>query len=688
MEDHLSLPSFFSPRSIAVIGASRDPQSVGTTILDNIIHGNFKGSVYPINPKATEISGLPCYPSVESVSQPIDLCIIAVPSTIVPIVLEQAGKKNIPYAVIISSGFKETGPSGLLLEQQLTHIAKKYNIHILGPNCLGIIHPHIHLNASFAKTSALPGSIAFVSQSGAIGTAMLDFLNTKNIGLSHFISVGNESDLTAMDFIKPLSEDEKTSVIGIYLEQIPYANKFLLRIEELRKQKNIKPMVILKAGLTTQGSAATKSHTGALSGSNVASSTLFHQAGILMVETIEEFIDTLTAFSQNPPSMSNTVTIITNAGGPGVLAVDTAISHDLTLFSTPSYTNPNDIHGDAKVEDFSKALIHASKDETGNIFTIITPQTTTDIAGVAHAIIDAKKTIQKPFVVCSMGQTAMEEATQLLQKNHITTVLYPENGIIALSHLWHWHQYAQIVRGVPKIYDITRQQTAKETFVSMTQSKKSLFHTEALDLLRLYGIPTPSYIFASSKEKLLSSISQLADTVVLKILSPDIVHKTESKAIALNIPKNTLAETYDRMMKTIAKHYQNARIEGVLCMDFVPIQDGFEMIIGIKQEPNVGKMIMIGAGGIMVELMKDVSFRFTPITPKDASMMIDELNISPLFTGFRGKQPLDKEALVDMLCRISQLVTDFPAIQELDCNPLVVFPKGKGVTLLDARILL
>ena len=676
MTNTAALNALFGPQSIAVVGVSRDAVSVGSTIYANIIENGFKGSVFPVNPFIQEFHQKVCYPSVLAIPQTIDLAVVVVPASVVPSVLEEIGKKEIPLAIIISSGFSEIGAEGLNREIHIRTVAKKYKIALLGPNCLGVIHPHEKINASFARTQPIPGSIAFISQSGALGAALLDIITPKGIGLSHFISLGNKADINELNILEYLSSDQTTSVIGLYVEQLRDAKELIAVGKKMATNPNPKPIVILKGGRTKEGTEAVHSHTGSLAGIPEAYSALFDQACMMQAYSTQEFINTLVCFSQNPIPSGNSCAVLTNAGGPAILATDTLISSGVIVPSILGNHNPIDLLGDAQAKEYQEMLSKLESEESvHSILGIVTPQAVTKIADTANAFCIHKKTSKKPLAVSWMGDQIMKEGKEILDMGHIPVSKYPEQTAVMLSNL---HKYASMRNQISK--------TQSEITPSSSLSSSPIDTMDPLSIVKSLGIPVPSYVCVKDIQSIPPSLSSLGDTIVIKLILKQIIHKTDSGAIRVNVPKGDAERNAAEMLEQVQKIIPSVIIDSILLMDMVNISEGLECIVGIKKEAGLGTLIMLGVGGIFVEVMKDVTFRFAPLMYYDADQMIHTLKSSAVFHGTRGKQPLDRQALIEALLKVSSLAINHPEITELDINPLLVKPKGQGVIALDCRL--
>ena len=681
MNNPSALETLFHPKSIGVAGVSHDESSVGSTIYKNIVGNGFKGTVLPINPFLKIFQGVTCYPSVLTAPGIIDLAIVVVPAAIVPSVIEEIGKKSIPVAIIISSGFSEVGAKGTILEKQIQEIAGKYHISILGPNCLGIISPQTKLNASFARTTPLPGSIAFLSQSGALGTALLDIITPKGIGLSHFISLGNKMDINELDILEFLAEDQSTSVIGMYIEQLKDAERCIAIGKKIALLDSPKPIIVLKSGKTKEGNEAVRSHTGAMAGIPEAYSALFTQSMMIETKSTQEFINTLVSFSENPLPRGNSCAVLTNAGGPAILATDTLISSGVEVSPLTKSHNPIDLLGDAKASDFHKTLSALEEDGgVDSILGIVTPQTVTEIPDTANAFCMHKSTSKKPMAVCWMGEGVMKEGKKLLDMGKIPNSKYPEQTATMLANL---HRFARFQK---RLVDT---QSTDHTELHLQRSPTFLRMEEnPLDLLKNYHIPVAPFVISESASLNIVNLNELSDTVAIKILSKHIIHKSDVGAVSLDIPKGMAIQKAKDMIQSVQQKVPEAEVLSVLFMNMIEIQKGVECIVGVKKEEGLGTVVVFGLGGIFIELLNDVSMRFAPLTPADAKDMIEELRTKALFSGFRRSAPLDVEAGVATLLSVSQLVVEHPEITELDINPLVVLPKGQGVIALDCRLTL
>jgi acetyl coenzyme A synthetase (ADP forming)-like protein len=704
----MSLYHLLSPQSIAVVGASTKPGSVGNGILKNLVAPDqgvaFSGKVYPVNPKASELFGLRCYANLTEIHDPIDLAVIIVPAASVPEVLKEAGRKNIPAAMIISSGFKETGEAGKILEEQVVTLCKEYRITLLGPNCLGFIHPALNLNTSFAPLMPEAGDIAFLSQSGALCTAILDFTHTAKVGFSKFISLGNKACLAENELLRHLAQDENTRVIGFYTEALENANNLIETGRAILARAQAKPIIALKAGLTQAGAAASASHTGSLGGSEAAYRALFTQSKMIQAQSLEELLNFMVTFSRNELPEGNHVAIITNAGGPGVMATDAAVRSGLVLAELSSETqealkrvlpsaanthNPVDVLGDAHADRYQAALdLVAADRHVDSILVILTPQTTTEIEATAQAIIDTKRKTAKPIVAVFAGDSLVGPGRQMFNEAKVAVLPYPEqamHSLGALAKVAQWRK--EPLSQTASFSDVDKEKVAN-IFQKVRQDNRThLSEEEAWDVLSAYGFPVLRKAIARTPGEAQAAAESLSVPVALKIVSPDITHKSDAGGVLLNVEPGQVAEAYRAMMERVAQNVPSAKLEGVLVVEMAQ-SGGREIILGIKKEPGLGTMLMFGLGGIYVETFKDVAFRFTPLTSADIKEMTQEVKSLPLLTGARGQQGIDLDKLREYIACLSQLATDFPEIQELDINPLLTFPSASDFRMLDARITL
>lgn len=698
---NMNLETFFSPRSIAVIGASTNVGSVGYTLTENLLENGYTGTIYPINPKTETLFGLPCYAKISLIPHEIDLAIIIVPANIVPLVLREVGEKGVRSAIIISAGFKETGDEGRKLEEEITSIAKEKNIALLGPNCLGFLRPSIGLNASFAKVLPSDGTIAFFSQSGALCTALLD-LSKDSLGFSHFVSIGNKAIIDENSLLKFLSTQKEVSVMSLYTEGITDANKLIETGQAILARVDAKPIIALKSGTTIAGTEASSSHTGALAGSDSAYTALFKQARIVRAESFENLIDLLSVFSHNALPENNRIAIITNAGGLGVLATDSAIENDLRIahlsdetksklrsFLPPSASvnNPVDVLGDALADRYRYALESIIGDDSVDIIlVIVTPQTMTEDVKTAEAIISIKKHYHKPIVAVFAGKESFRAGIDLLHANDVAVFAYPESSMRALGALARVTAWRTKLALPEIILPPCETEKAREILTKIqNEGRTTPTEKETSEILSAYGFPFFSIYEVQTKEEAIVAGEKIGKKVALKIVSPDIIHKSDAGGVILGIDPKKTGEAFERLIETVKKNVPDARIDGALIVEMAE-SGGKELLLGLKKEPGLGTLLVFGLGGIYVETLKDVTMRFVPVNENDIEEMIHELKSSAILTGVRGEAGIDMKYLKETLMRLAQFAIDFPEVAELDINPLLVFSEGANFRVLDARI--
>lgn len=683
----LSFDKLFYPQSVAVIGASRDPNTVGNDILKNLINYGYKDKIFPVNPKADLILNTKCYHSILEIPDPIDLAIIVVPSTIVPTVLKEATDKKVKAVIIISSGFKEIGEGGLLREDLIKQICLENNMTLIGPNCLGIINTDNNLNASFSSIMPLSGNVGFISQSGALITPIIDLATKLKIGFSKILSIGNKACIKETDIIEYLFNDKQTKIILIYAEQLNNAEKIINTVKKLSKI-TAKPVIILKSGKTTAGAKASSSHTGSLAGEDTAYEALFKQAGIIRVSNLSEMYSLTSVFINNPVPKGSKVAIITNAGGPGILATDEAVSNGLELASLDK--NPVDIIGDAKSDRYEIALNNTlSNNEVDSLLVIVTPQSMTDLENIAKVIIKAKKNYPKPILACFMGADLAEKSRELALNNKISFFEYPEIAMKSLAMFTNYYSWVNSLRDevIQTFNDVNKEEVRKIVVVVKNDKREFIDEEKSIKILKAYHFPILLRHKATSIDEAQQIANKINKPLAMKIISPDIEHESDVNGVLLNVQSEDAGDKYKLLVANVTKIMPQANLEGVSITEMIE-KDGEEMIIGFKTEPDLGKLIMFGLGGVNVEVLNDVAFRFAPLSTDDIDKLIIETRAYKIIKGFRRQPPLDIEAVKECLARLSQLAMEFPEFKELDINPLFILPKGKGVRVLDARIVL
>ncbi len=702
-----TLEALFAPRSVAVIGASTKPDSLGRVVFKNILFHGYTGVVYPINPKANSILGVKAYPSVLAAPDKIDLAVIIVPASAVGAVLEECGQKKVRAAVIISAGFKEIGEEGAKREAELQEIARRYGIALVGPNCLGIMNtaPEVSLNATFAPGMPRRGNIAFISQSGALGVAALEHAQRQHIGLSKFISIGNKADLHETHLLEYLKDDPLSDVVLLYLEDLEDPQGFHTLATEITGERTKKmPILAIKSGRTLEGAKAATSHTGALAGSDEVYDSVFMQSGALRVETIEELFDYAVAFAHQPLPKENRIAIVTNAGGAGILATDAAVRYGLQLASftaetertlrallppTVNVANPVDMTGEPNELRYETVVRTVLADpNVDGVIVIAAPHILMSLENIARHIVQASQETQgeKPLLACLMAVTDARPAIEILEKAAIPNYGFPERAARALAAMARYSGWVHRPRTEYRIFtDIQGEQVREIIVRAQREGRSFLPEPEAHELLKAYGFPMLTYRFAQSEEETLKAADQIGYPLVLKIVSPDIVHKVDVGGVKLGIAnEHELQSSYRQMLSAVKTAKPQARIWGVFVQEFV--KGGKETILGLKRDPLFGPLLMFGLGGIYVEALRDVTFRIAPIRELGVQRMIRQIRGFKILEGFRGEPPSDIDALAECLARLSQLAVDLEEIVELDINPLIVFEKGHGARVVDARI--
>jgi acetyl coenzyme A synthetase (ADP forming)-like protein len=702
-----SLEALFAPKSVAVIGASTKPDSLGRAVFKNILFHGYTGVVYPVNPKAKSILGVKAYPSVLDIPDEIDLAVIIVPAIAVANVLEDCGRKGVRAAIVISAGFKEIGEEGAQRERELQQIAQRYGIALLGPNCLGIINtdPAVSLNATFAPGMPRQGNIAFISQSGALGVAALEYAQRQKIGLSKFISIGNKADLHENHLLDYLKDDPLSDVILLYVEDLEDPQGFHRLATEITSERPKKiPILAIKSGRTLEGAKAATSHTGALAGSDEVYDSIFMQSGVLRVETIEELFDYAIAFAQQPLPQSNRIAIVTNAGGAGILATDAAVRHGVQLAEfteetvrklrellppTVNVANPVDMTGEPNEQRYETVVRTVLEDpNVAGVVVIAAPHILMSLENIARHIVRAVQEIhtEKPVLACLMAVTDARPAIEILEEANIPHYSFPERAARALAAMARYREWVHRPRTEYRVFTDVQIEQARETIArAKRQGRSLLLEPEAHDVLKAYGFPVLQYRFAKSEDEALHAAREIGYPVVLKIVSPDIAHKVDVGGVKLDIHSDAeLRENYRQMLADVQKAKPDARIFGVFVQEF--IKGGKETILGLKRDPLFGPLLMFGLGGIYVEALRDVTFRIAPIRELGVQRMIRQIRGFKILEGFRGEPPSDIDAIAECLARLSQLATQLEEIVELDINPLVVFEKGRGARVVDARI--
>lgn len=693
------LKKIFSPKNIAFIGASEEKDSIGRSLMKNLTE-SFEGEIIPVNPKKESVLGYDCLDSVNSIEKDVDLAVIATPPSVVFEVLEEIGNKGIKNVVVITAGFAETGKKGRKRQEKLKDIAEKYELNLVGPNCLGVINTSNNLNTTFANQKPIPGNISFLSQSGAFITAVLDWSVENNVGFKDIVSLGNEAVLNSTDFIKEWGKDPQTEVILGYLEQIKNGREFIDNVREVTNKEDT-PVVILKSGRTEKGAEAAASHTGSMAGSYTAYKTGLKQAGAIQVDNVEEFFDLGHVLSFQPIPPKKTVGVVTNAGGPGVLTTDAIGNSEIELSEFSKKTkkslknnvpaqanlkNPLDIIGDADADRFEKAIDIVLKDKnTGGAIVVAAPTDVLNIDELAEKTISLYEKYEKPVIACFMGERSTRKAEQTLENSGIPNYFNPERAVKSFEVLEKYRQIKDWEYQDPKTFEVDKQK-AREILDLAKEYDTDYLGVEAMGLLDAYGISTPKGKVVDDANKAEKIAKEIDGKVVMKIASPDIIHKSDIGCVQIGIEPENVQDVFEEIYNNAYNHKSDAEIIGVQVQEMIDIEPGEETIVGANRDPQFGPLLMFGFGGIFVQIFEDTTFRVAPVSEKEARNMTKEIKSSELIRGARGREPLYIDGIVETIQRISQMVTDFPQIKELDINPLVAMPNN--VYAVDFRITL
>lgn len=696
------LDKIFKARSIAVIGASNEKGSVGYSLFHNLIGSGFEGIVYPVNSKRKSVQGVRAYSCIREIDDAIDLAVIATPAVTVPGIVRECAEAGVGGLVIISAGFKEAGDQGILLVDEILAIAREHAIPVVGPNCLGFINPRLHINASFAGQPALPGRIAFISQSGALCTAILDWATEKNVGFSYFVSIGSMIDVGFHDLIDYFGQDPNTSSILLYVETLTEARKFMSAARAFARNK---PIIVLKSGKSEEGAKAAMSHTGSLAGNDQVFDAAFKRAGVIRVDTIEELFDLAQVLSLQKKPKGNRLAIVTNAGGPGVLATDRLISlggelarlsessmEKLNSFLPGAWSkgNPVDILGDSGADKYRMAVEVCLADEgVDGILVILTPQDITDPAAVALEMQKLSRGSNKTFLTSWMGEKQVAEGREILEHGQVPVYSTPEPAVDSFMHMFHYGKNIELLYetppATPKRFAPRKEETRELIASVLAEGRYNLTEFEGKRLLEYYDIPTTQYDLAASAEEAAELGASLGFPVVMKIVSPDILHKTEVGGVVLNLRSEAeCRETFKQITESVRIKKPEAVIQGVLVEKME--KKRYELLIGGKKDPIFGPVIAFGMGGVAVELFKDTNIGLPPLNMALARRLMEETKIFTLLKGYRGMPAADIEAVQFILYKFAYLLMDFPEILEVDINPFTIDETGGLV--LDARILL
>ncbi len=709
------LDALFNPSSVAVVGASGTPGKVGHDIFVNILKGGFTGTLYPVNPKARSIACVRSYADIRDIPDTVDLAIIILPPSQVETAIANAIGHGVKAIVIVSAGFREVGPAGLAIEQRIAAMCRAAGVRVVGPNCLGVINPkpEVRLNASFSARMPAAGNISFISQSGALCTAVLDFAADKDFGFSKFVSIGNKADVDELDLLRYFHADPETEVIMLYIEELHRGPEFIREVKEITGGERPTPVLAIKSGRTLAGASAAASHTGSLAGSEAVYEALFAQSGIIRVDSINELFDFGIAFAYKNESATgkmrrkvphgNRVAIVTNAGGPGIVATDMTVSSGLELatFSgdtievlkshlptTANVNNPVDVIGDAAHDRYENALNAVIKDEgVDGALVILTPQSMTNAIGTAQAIVRIARHSYKPILCCFMGIFDVSAGVKHLQASGVPVYRFPESAAKSFGALYRYSRWLNRQRLAP--FQVTHDQERATEIIAqaLADGKTYLGELGGTELLQCYGFNVLPTVLAKSREEAGDAADRMGFPVVMKIVSPQIIHKTDAGGVIVGLETRTDVESgFSRIVENAKKFAPQAQIDGVLIQRLAP--KGLEVILGMSRYPIFGPLIMFGIGGIFVEVFQDVAFRLAPLTRNGARNMVRSIKGHKLLTGYRGAAPTDIVTIERMLVGLSEMVLNHPEIKELDINPLLVHPEGQGVTVADCRFIL
>ena len=695
--------NFFSPRGVAIIGASANPDKLGHGVVKNLVRFGYEGGIYPVNPRAAHVLDLPCYPDIAHVPDPVDLAVIIIPAPAVPEALRQCGQRGIRAVTIMSGGFAETSREGAALQDELVAIAQDYDIRLIGPNCVGTLAPYSHLNVTFLEQMPDAGAIAFISQSGAVGGAMIDWGKGQHIGLSHFASLGNTADVDETDLMDFLADDPNVGVIVLYIEGIGDGPRFM---EVARQVSRRKPVVALKAGDTGPGARAVASHTAHLAGSDAAYRAAFRQSGVIHAETTADLFGAALGLAYQPPPAGDRIAILTNSGGPGALAADALVREGLcvpepddairaalraALGPAAQLANPIDMLGSSSSHEFDVAgHILLESDAYDALLAILVPNTVNDPVGIADALARAQAATGKPVYACYMGDVSIRAGRQRLHKHHIPPYLFPESAARALGDAYAWHTWSHRPEPESAPPPTFHPALRAELQQHLDSGHVALGENDLYPWLQIAGFPIPPSQLAQTAEEAAAFARSLAAPVALKIASPDLLHKSDAGGIRLNVVPDAAAETFEELTTAFQIARPDARLTGVLVQQMAA--PGAEVIVGMRRDPVFGPLLLFGGGGIYVEAFQDVAIRVaTPASPlarADVQAMIEETVAGRLLAGTRGQPPGDIDALVDLILRLAALAATHPELDQLEFNPVIVHPAGQGVKVVDARAML
>ena len=698
MERNDQLLSLFEPRSVAVIGASRTPGKVGHLVLSNLLASGYQGKIFPVNPHGGEILGISAYSEISGLPEAPDLAILCIPRQSVGACLEALGVLGVRAAVVLGSGFKEVGREGYYLEEEAASICLRHGMLLLGPNTLGLYNPSKGLRASFIQEAPEAGNVAFFSQSGSLCYAVLDASHGKGFGFSKFVNLGNKAALDETHMLSCLKDDPETQVILGYVENIADGQAFLRAAQEATLEK---PVIMIKSGATPAGARAATSHTGAMAGSEDACRAAFTQAGIIRVDSVEDMFNLAWAFSTQPAPKGPNICVLTNSGGPGIMAADAAERTKLNMAPLrgqtvdelkamlPAYAdvyNPVDILGDADAGRFVKALSVVAADPMVHmVLALLTPAPAVDVDEVARALAAQAKACGKPVVACFMGETKVAGAREILRRAKVPCYDYPESAVAALSALFCHSEWKKRPLPVEICYMSNTFQAQDVLDKFKAKGFTELTEFMAQDVLKAYGLPVPKTVLARTSDEAAQAAKSIGYPVALKIASPQIQHKSDVGGVALDIACEADLRQAFLEITNRARRVKEAYVMGCLVQEMAP-KGSREVFAGFKRDPQFGPMVLFGLGGIYVEVLRDVSCRLAPLSLLDVGEMVREIKSYPILRGVRGEPPVDFRAVEDVLLTLSQIAVDFPEIEECDLNPIMAYPGG--VVVVDARFTL
>lgn len=694
------LDAILSPSSVAVIGASRDPDKVGHAIFRNLMEGGFQGVIYPVNPRTRAVRGVRAYASISEIPDPVDLAVVIVPASQAADVLDECGRKGVRGVVIVSAGFREIGEVGHEREERVREVVHRYGFPLVGPNCLGVLNtdPAVRLNATFAPHMPAAGRIAFISQSGALTVAVLDYAAGRRIGFSKVVSLGNKVDVTELDVLRALADDPATGVILLYVEDLSDGRAFIELARSISGEPPTKPIVAVKAGRTPAGARAASSHTGSLAGSDDVYDAIFTQAGVLRVDSVEELFDYALALSQQPLPQGRRVAILSNAGGPAIMATDACgrFGLDLATFTdettrtlrerlptTASVANPVDVIGDADAERYDAALEPMLRDPNVDAaIVLLTPQATIDVARTAEVVAARAHATGKPVLAGFIGARGVERGVAVLDREGIPQYRFPEVAVRALAVMARYREWLGRPRTGYRQFAVDR---ARADALVARSPAGFMLEDESFGLLKAYGLPLLAWRIVRTADEAADAARAIGFPVALKVLSPEIIHKVDVGGVVLDLSTgDEVRRAFASMMASVAQRRPDAAIGGAIVQQMAG--RGRETILGLKRDPQFGPLLMFGLGGIYVEVLRDVTFRLAPVRELGARRMVESIRAAAMLRGVRGQPPADVDAVAEAIERLSQLAVEQPRVEELDINPLIAYDQGHGVAVVDARV--